>query len=269
MPEFERAGGEAREREGGDLAQQPRQRAGVALDQRLPERRRRQARIADRPLRVEVLRRPGEAREALGVDPRAGAGTRREPRGAHLRRPQVEHHRRLRRPAVDAVAALGFRHQVGDVGEGPVAHRDDQQRETRAQLARDDVHRRRVAAMRVEQHQPTQAGARHALPDLRPHPQQGLAGEVERAGEGEVLGRMPHRQQRQGEQRELGRRELERAREQASGEVGVDRQRQVRAVLLDRAQRQHGDRAIAVEGGELVGGQVGPAAGRRAHARLV
>ena len=104
---------------------------------------------------------------------------------------EVQHHRGLYRPGVDAEAVLFGTEQVlyrfGQRQVKPTAA-VDQQAVALAQRARGDVHRRDVAAMAVEQQQLADACARHCGADLSPERKQGLGRKRERARVGQVLG---------------------------------------------------------------------------------
>ncbi|MCY1363150.1 hypothetical protein D9M69_498980 [compost metagenome] len=141
------------------------------------------------------------------------------------------------------------------------AHAVDDQAVRGAQFARHDVHRAHMAAVGVEQHQLLHAGARHARADLVPHADQRLGREGERAREARVLGAQADLLGRQEQRRQLRRQQRQRGGHDAVGQHGVHAQRQVRAVLLGRAQRQHRHRGRRVERGEVARRQLGPETG--------
>ena len=180
---------------------------------------------------------------------------------------QVQHHRCLDLAAMDAEAVLlraeQALHRIGQrqaepacaVSEQPVAL---------AQLARHDVHGRHVAAVAVEQQQLLHPGARHAGTQFAPQCDQRRRRERERAGVGQVLGAQPDGLQRQKKHRQVGLQLRQRGGNHTLQQRGIDRQRQVRPVLLDRrhGQHRHGARrqARGLRGGEIAGGNIGPMA---------
>jgi hypothetical protein len=132
------------------------------------------------------------------------------------------------------------------------------------QVLRDDARHVRLSAVGVHEHQLAHAGAVHRFADLVPDPHQRPGAERERAGERGVLvaladllrGQNQHARRRDARQRGI---------EHRAADAGVDVERQVRPVLLDRRDRQHGDRALRIERGEVFPGQRGPAAMERGH----
>ncbi len=102
---------------------------------------------------------------------------------AHELRRQRQHHRSLDLARVHAEAVLLRAELRARVAQRQVepAHAVDDEAVRRAQLARHDVHRAHVAAVRVEQHQLLHAGARHARADLVPQADQRLGRQRERA----------------------------------------------------------------------------------------
>jgi hypothetical protein len=194
--------------------------------------------------RLERGRRRGEVRDPLAAD---------------RVRVEVQHQRGLDRAAVDAVARLGLGEQARGLAEavGVRDHRDHA--EAHPQVLRDDPRDVALAAVRVDDHQLAQPRAVHRLAELVPQPHQRLRAEGQRAGEGEVLVALADRAGRQREHRRVRRGARERRVEHAGDDRRVDLERQVRAVLLDRRDRQHHHRPRRVERGELLPGQRGPA----------
>ena len=184
---------------------------------------------------------------------------------AHRGGRQVQHHRGLDRAAVDAEAVLlGAEQAVHLIGQRQAepAAAVDQQAAALAQLARHDVHGRHVAAMAVEQQQLPHARARHALAQLGPQRDQRGGRERERARVGQVLGGQAHVLRRQEQRRQAGGQQRQRGGDHALQERGIDRQRQVRPMLLDGGHGQHGHGPLRQARGarlrEVAGAELGP-----------
>ena len=97
----------------------------------------------------------------------------------------MEHHGGLDSAAVDAVLHLGRREKpVRQAGAEPAAHHDEHLQPD-PQVAGDDVHDLRLAAVAVEQDQLADTGAVDALADLGPDADQGFR--RQRQGTGESL----------------------------------------------------------------------------------
>jgi hypothetical protein len=75
---------------------------------------------------------------------------------------------------VDAVLHLVLGEQAGRNAGGVPTVGDHQQIQADPQIARDDFHDLRLAAVAVEQHELSHAGARHRFAELRPQPDQSL-----------------------------------------------------------------------------------------------
>src|SRR5690606_2914909 len=103
-----------------------------------------------------------------------------------------------------------------------------------AQLARDDLHGRLVAAVAVEQHELAKTGARDRAGGVQPASHRRLGVERKRSGKGEMLARRTDLEARQAEDGKVIRQKVDRAVEDAGVDAGVDRDRKVRTVLLDR-----------------------------------
>ncbi|MCY1368886.1 hypothetical protein D9M69_558920 [compost metagenome] len=148
-------------------------------------------------------------------------------------------------------------------------HAVDQHAQPGAQVARHHIHQAHLPAVGVEQHQLLHAAGRHALADLGPQAQHRFGFQRERAGEARVFGRVAHGLRGQ-EQRGQIRRDVRDARgDHTVGDVGVHRQRQVRAVLLDRGHGQHGHGARLVQQVKVGGGEVGPVAQGACHVPIL
>jgi hypothetical protein len=117
--------------------------------------------------------------------------------------------------------------------------------------------------------QPADAGARHALADFGPQPGEGLGRQGQGAGERLVLVGLADRHQRQKRGRQIGRQPAQHLVDDTLIDARVDRDREVRSVLFDGADRQHRDHPLAVERGEIRGGHFLPELRRKLrHIRL-
>ena len=132
-------------------------------------------------------------------------------------------------------------------GQVEPARAVDQQVETGAQVARDQIHDAGMATVAVEDQQLAHAGARDRFADVGPEPQHGLGPQRERAGKALVLGAQPDRLGRQDVGRTGCRQMRPGCRQDPLDQIGIDRQRQMRAVLFDRGNRQHGNGALGIE----------------------
>ena len=115
-----------------------------------------------------------------------------------------------------------------------------------AELARDDVDHRHVAAVRVDDDQLLDAGAVDAVADVEPEFCRRLPGAGQRSRRRDVLVRFADRLHRQERHRQVVGQELDRPPDHALGDAGVGVDRQMRPMLLDRRDRQHGDPARRV-----------------------
>jgi hypothetical protein len=142
-------------------------------------------------------------------------------------------------------------------------HAVDDQVVRLAQFARNDVHGTHVTAMRVEQHQLTDAGARNPGADVLPQANQRLGRQRKGAGKARVLRAQADGLGGQEQRRHLVGQQGQRRGHDAVDEAGVHAERQMRPVLLRGAERQDSHGARRVERGEVARRQVGPEAVRR------
>ena len=235
-----------------------------------------ECRVADRAGGIEVLRHPGEASGPVGTEPFEFARHRDRRRrcvwgfshahGCGLRR---EHERGFDIAAVDAVLFLVGRERAVRIAEAVPANRDGEHAEPRTQVARHRFHGGDVAAMARHQHELAHAGARQAFAELGPGRHRGRGRQCERARKRQMLRRNAdalHRQKRDGQ---VGGQKLLYARQIGFGDIGIDAERQVRAVLFDRGQRQHRDPARSRAGrpGNVLPGHLHPVAPGQRHPR--
>ena len=164
---------------------------------------------------------------------------------------------------MDAVSHLGLREQPWRDARRVPAVRDRNDAEAHAQIARHDLHDLRLSAVAVEQDELPHPGAGDQLADLGPEPGERPGRQAERAREGEMLVALADRQQRQDRDRQLFGHQLERTRDDSLIDAGVDHDRKVRTVLLDRADRQQRDDPPRIQPCELGGGHVLPEAPRQ------
>src|SRR5260221_9673492 len=126
-----------------------------------------------------------------------------------------------------------------------------------AEVARDDLHDLRLAAMAVHQDEFAQPGTVDAFTDLGPQPDQGLGAQRQSPGKGLVLVRLADLHRRQHEDA-VGHQRHRRAHD-ALIDDRVDAERQMRPVLLDRGDRQNSDDTLDIERGrEIRGDEVAP-----------
>ena len=169
----------------------------------------------------------------------------------------MQHRRRLDEAGMDAVARFGLRDEPGGIAHAHPAGGEAEHVGLDPQRASGDLEDRDIAAMGVEEDEPADAGARHALAGLDQHGLQRRRVERQHARKGEVLVGFRHRDGRQ----EKDLRILHgggRAQRHRFGEDGVCRQRQMGAVLLDGADRQQGDGGIRHQRLQIVSLQVAP-----------
>ncbi len=188
----------------------------------------------------------------------------------HLHQVGVEgpHYAGFQVARVDAKAFLRGGEQPGRHPHGEPVRGDDQHAVPDAQVARDDVHRRDLAAMRVQHHQFPHACPGHAVADVGPHRHQGRGGQGQRAGIGGMFVGFAHRQRRQDQRGQVGRDQGQRRGQDPVQDRLVRPQGQVRPVLFHRAHRQDGDHPVARQGGEVARGMVGPEAVLHRHPRI-
>ena len=217
---------------------------------------------------MQVLRLPAEADSALGRE-------RREPvlvfdparpevpclRHIHPAWREVEHQRGLDEAAVDAVTRLRRPHHSLWIAQPAPGAGDGEHPGSRPQPPAHDVHDLGLAAVAVQQHELAHPGARHALADFGPERHQRLGTGGQRAGEADVLDREADRLGRQHEHGQRVRQQRQGAGDHPLVDDAVHRDGQMRPMLLDGCDRQHGNRVRGQvrEGGP---GQVLPAPGR-------
>jgi hypothetical protein len=109
-----------------------------------------------------------------------------------------------------------------------------------------DIDDLRLTAVTVQDDQPSDAGARDTAPDFGQHGGQGLGEQGQSAGKADVLHRQTDRLDGKREHRRIGRDEVQSSRQKAGVDRGIDADRQMRPgpVLLDRRDRQDGDRVV-------------------------
>ncbi len=164
---------------------------------------------------------------------------------------------------MDAVERLLPGRQAVGMAEARPRRPDHQHLVAHAELARDDVDHRHVAAVGVDQDELLDAGAVDAVADVEPELRRGLPGRRERAGRGDVLVRLADRLDRQEGDRQLLRQELDGAGDHALGDAGVGEDREMRPVLLDRGNGEDRDPARGVALREVARRHLGPAASRK------
>ena len=199
----------------------------------------------------------------MGVGSRHVLGARGEAlnlAGADLAGPDRLHDRGLGRAAMDAVGRLVDAEMALGLPVAVAVEREDQQFVLAAQLVGDDIEHRRVAAVAVQHGQLAEAGRRDTAGQFHQHRDHGFRRQAERAGEIAMLDADADRQGRQHEQRHLDRQPGDQPLDQRGADVAVDRDRQMRPVLLGRRDRQQDHRRRRIEGGELLGRMVGPIA---------
>ena len=145
---------------------------------------------------------------------------------------------------MDAVAGL---QRIGELpgASHPVPMGADRQDTVRgAEAAAGDLQHRAVAAMGVHHHQPPHARPRRAGADRGDEREEAFLVQRQRAGEGQVLHRKPHRLMGQHQQRQFRRAMGQRPGQDAGidGLVGGDGQ--VRPVLLRGGDGQHRHRVL-------------------------
>ena len=192
---------------------------------------------------------------------------------AHLNpiRCEGEHHRGFHVAAVDAKAVLLRREEGVDViaeRQSKPVGAEHQHVESGAQIARHDIHHAQLPAVRIEEHQLFDASAVNAFANFRPHRDQGFGFEREGAWKAQMFIAFTHLLCRQ-KQRPGGAKVRQCRRDHAIDQICIHRNRQMRPMLLDGSNRQHGDQVVIARCGELskvVGGQIGPEMRGKFHA---
>ena len=123
-------------------------------------------------------------------------------------------------------------------------------------------HRRAVAAVARDHHQLLDAGARDALAERHPALQRDLRRQRQRARIVDMLGGNPDRLQRQERRGNGVGQKLAHPRQIGLRDHDVGADRQMRAVLFGRRQRQHRDPSRRLGPGNVGPVDVGPVAGR-------
>ena len=139
---------------------------------------------------------------------------------------------------------------------------DDQKSVLRAQILRDQAHRRAVAAVARDHHELPDAGARDAFAERHPALQRDFGRQRQRARIVDMLGGNPDRLQRQEGHRDVVGQQLAHPREIGLRDHDVGAEGQMRTVLLGRRQRQHRDPLRRRGLGNAGPVDVGPVAGR-------
>src|SRR6218665_2677692 len=178
--------------------------------------------------------------------------------GVHVTGPDLQHHRAFQRAGVDAMPELLRSEQPLGQTQGKPVRSDHHHGLLLTQIACHDVHHAHLAAMAVVEHQLAHAGPGDTGADLFAQRDRGACRKRQRARIARMLialavgqgGQKKHRQ-RIGQMRQTG------AHDGVDG-GGVGGHRQVRPMLLDGAQRQHGNQPLTVETGKLLAAQVRP-----------
>ena len=157
------------------------------------------------------------------------------------------------------------------IAEAMPADGDRKHAEPRAQIARHRFHRRDIAAVAGDEDKLAQTGARQTVAELGPGRDRGRRRQRQRAGKSQMLGGNADALHRQERHRQIVRQQIADARQIGLGDVGVDAERQMRAVLLDRGKRQHRDPARGIAAGDVLPGHLHPVALRQhssAHSQI-
>ena len=142
--------------------------------------------------------------------------------------------------------SLFFGKQSIRYAEAKPARGDDEHLMMRAQILRHQRHRRAVAAVARHHHQLPDPGSRDAFADRHPFLQCDVGRQRLRAGIIDMLGGNADRLYGQESDRKCCRQQLAHARQIGLADQDVGFQRQMRAVLFGRRQRQHRDPARGV-----------------------
>ena len=166
-------------------------------------------------------------------------------------RGEVQHHRRLVGAAVHAHAELARRRRAALVGRHAGMGQERHQPVLQAHLAVGDAEQRAVAAVAVEEDEPLRRSRGDAATDVVEHGEQRRRRQPDRAGRPGVLVRLRVLQRRQQPHVELVTDLGDGCLGDRCGDDRVGAQRQVRAVLLDRAERLDDDAALGEQLGDL------------------
>ena len=224
------------------------------------------------PCCVQVVRHPADGdrlghAEALEILLDADRRTDEIPRFAHPHRlrPERQHQRGFGVAAVDAVGALLRRKESLRVAERVPAGVHREHAAADAQLPHDGGEDGDIAAMRIDEYELPAAGPGDALADLGPGARDRLHGKGQRPRVLDVLVRLADRLKRQDKDRQVGGNARDRPGQIALVDEGVDADRQMRPVLLDRGDRQDRDDLAHVRCGEVAPAHFRPEL-RRKHA---
>ena len=211
----------------------------------------RRQRVADHPRRIEVTRGPRRGGASIG-----GHRLRRKLR--RIRGNRLGHVHRIGRQRHDdrRLGVTGmhrqpllFRRQefAGDVRNPPRKVRNDGEvAVTHAQRPRGHLHHLRLSAMSVDDQQLPKARAIDRLADFGDSTHQRVAFDRHRPRKMDVLIRLAVADRRHPERRHRIRQSRKRMADDAGGDQRVDRAGQMRAMLLDRSDRQHDDRILPI-----------------------
>ena len=159
---------------------------------------------------------------------------------------------------MDAVAVLQFGVHAFRAAEALPAGLHRQHGEPHPQFARHDAHDLLVAAMRIDEDQLPHAGAGDRSAKLGPGVDQRRRRQGQRARRIKVLVRLADRLDREEADVEIVGQMFDHRFQHALHDRGVGRHRQMRAVLFDRRDRDHGDGDLGVDRGVFGGPVVAP-----------
>ena len=155
--------------------------------------------------------------------------------------PERQHHGGLYETAMDADRAFFFRDQIRRIAETRPAGRHRQHAVAHSQFRRHDGHQRRISAMRVQHHELSYAAFGRLPADADPALDRLFVGQASATRKIQMFGGVADLFHRQ-ESHLLRMRQLCRQpRRHAASDDRIRLERQMRAVLLRRAQRQQGD----------------------------
>lgn len=130
-----------------------------------------------------------------------------------------------------------------------------------------------LAAMGVEQQQFAHAGRRYTVADLGPDTNQGFRAQCQRAGKTRVFIALADFLGRQYQHRQVGRQLWQRGCDDRIDQIAVDRQREMRPVLLGGTHRQNchdmTDIRRTRQRSKVTRRQVGPVAGWQMHVAIL
>ena len=135
----------------------------------------------------------------------------------------------------------------------------------RAQILRHQRHRGAVAAMARHHHQLPDTGAGDAFADRHPRLQRDVGRQRLRARKIDMFGGNADRLQRKESDGDRDRQHFAHPRQIGLADQDIGFERQMRAMLLGRRQRQHRDPARGLAAGDIGPVDVGPVAGRNSR----